>query len=57
MNTPSTYVAVRRARETDRHHRGVKACACGAEYRDTPDGRRTHQMLHGHRPSQDRSAR
>lgn len=26
-------------------------CSCGAEYTPTPDGRRAHQMLHGHRPT------
>lgn len=26
-------------------------CTCGATYADTADGRRIHQMLHGHRPT------
>jgi hypothetical protein len=51
MNTPSTYIAVSRARETAQHRRGAAVCACGAEYRRTADGRRVHRILQGHTPT------
>ena len=44
----TTYAQARDAQEADRARRGVRLCACGGEYRDTADGRRTHQTLHGH---------
>lgn len=39
------------AAAADRLLRRVALCTCGAEYAATPDGRRVHQMLHGHRPT------
>lgn len=35
----------------DRQQRRAALCSCGAKYAPTPDGRRAHQMLHGHRPT------
>lgn len=53
----AAYRATQRAQQAARASRGVRLCACGAEYQDTPDGHRQHQTLHGHRPSLDMSAR
>lgn len=49
--TVTTYTRARAEAELDRIRRGVAVCACGAEYRDTADGKRVHQLLHGHRVS------
>ena len=45
----TSYTRTRALAELDRIRRGVAVCACGAEYCDSPDGRRAHQILHGHR--------
>lgn len=48
MDTATTYTATRRAQADDRARRGVRVCACGGEYQDTPDGRFWHKKLQGH---------